>query len=165
MHSNSFFHFVFTDIIAAVIWHIIIFVLCVKINEKHFDYRKKRYMTKSWEKNGNIYIKYFKIKLWKDHIPQHIGKEGFSKRNVDLKMLNDDEYIERFLLETCRAEWNHSYNCLYAVIAFIISPVAYAVVFSSIVIIFNGACVCIQRYNRIRILNLKARIQRKEVTE
>jgi len=145
------------NILICAIWHLIIFILCITINKSVFNYKKTSYKIRSWEKNGKIYEKTFKIKKWKDLIPQHIGKNGFSKRHFE--SLSPD-YINKFIFETCRAEWNHKYNCIYSLIAIIINPLLYGLFFSILTFIFNLACVLIQRYNRIRLLKIKARLKK-----
>ena len=59
-------------------WHVVDFVLCVYGSPSWFDFRRKRYQMFKWEKNGKWYVKYLKIKLWKDLVPTHVGKQGFS---------------------------------------------------------------------------------------
>ena len=75
------------------------------------------YRTKDWEHNGRFYTKYLKIKKWKDYLPQYISKNGFSKRNLMSVTKLNVKYINNFILETCRAEWNHFVCCLYFVIS------------------------------------------------
>ena len=64
--------------------------------EEKVDYRLKGFIP------SNKAIKFFEligVKRWKEHIPELGGFSGFHKNHV----LNprDDEYIKRFILETC----------------------------------------------------------------
>ena len=68
-------------------WHVVAFVLCVYGSPSWFDFRRKRYQMFKWEKNGKWYVKYLKIKLWKDLVPTHVGKQGFSKDHLDTCLL------------------------------------------------------------------------------
>ena len=69
-------------------WHVVAFVLCVYGSPSWFDFRRKRYQMFKWEKNGKWYVKYLKIKLWKDLVPTHVGKQGFSKDHLDTEDLS-----------------------------------------------------------------------------
>ena len=70
-----------------------------------------------FEKNGAFYEKYFKITRWKDKLPEfsEIVKIGFCKDSLtDLSQ----NYLDRFLTETMRAEFCH-------VLLILLSPVYY----------------------------------------
>ena len=149
------------NIFICALWHFLIFVICITIDDSFFDYKKACYKQKKWENNGKWYDKTLKIKKWKNVIPQHIGKDGFSKRHFESLSI---EYIDQFILETCRGEWNHKYCTIYSIIAIIISPFWYGLFLGLITFIFNLACIAIQRYNRIRLLKVKLRLT-KDVTE
>ena len=73
------------------------------------------------KKNGKWYVKYLKIKLWKDLVPTHVGKQGFSKDHLDTEDLSI-HYLDAFLLETCRGEWDHSLCAFCAVPVVIFNP-------------------------------------------
>lgn len=146
--NNSFFR----NIFPMIVYHIFILFLCRNIDISFFNPENKMYKIKSWEKNGNFYTKFLKIKKWKDKLPQYVSKNGFSKRNLK-KNLNKD-YISRFILETCRAEWNHLMCCMYFIISFFVNSRIYAIIFSILAIILNIPFLIIQRYNRIRLYKL-----------
>lgn len=143
------------NIILCAIWYLIVFILCISVKSSTFDYNRNCYQPKKWEKCGKMYEKVFKIKKWKDFIPQYIGKNGFSKRHWKSLSLG---YVNEFIFETCRAEWNHKHCCFYSLVAIIINPLLYGLVFSVSTFAFNLACIMIQRYNRIRILKLKIKL-------
>ena len=136
-----------------VLCQLIILVFCQRLNEKFFDYRRNFYKARKFENNGKFYVKYLKIKKWKDKLPQYVAKNGFSKRNINLNQVYNKEYFERFLLETCRAEWNHFMCCMYFVISFLINKFPFSIIFSIIPLVANLPILIIQRYNRIRFLN------------
>lgn len=147
----------FVNFVLCFVWHFVFFILCISLKPCHFDYKKKRFRSYRWEQNGKWYERNIKIKLWKDLIPQHIGKEGFSKRNLpslSVKKMSVS-YIDEFIFETCRGEWNH-FNCsLYIFVSLIINPMTYGIIIALPMTLFNLACVAIQRYNRFRLLDLK----------
>lgn len=140
-----------------VLWQFLVLIVCQRLNEKTFDYRKNIYKSKKFENNGKFYVKYLKIKKWKDKLPQYVSKNGFSKRNINLKQVGDKKYFEKFLIETCRAEWNHLVCCMYAVISVLINKFPFSMIFSIIPVMANLPFLVIQRYNRIRFLNLNSK--------
>ena len=98
------------------------------------------------------YADHLKINKWKDFLPQHIGKDGFSKDHLDDVSI---EYLDEFILETCRGEWNHIANCYFAVVLFIINPFWTAFILTILLFLGNLPFAIIQRYNRFRLVKLK----------
>ena len=140
-----------------VLWQFLVLIVCQRLNEKTFDYRRNIYKSKKFENNGKFYVKYLKIKKWKDKLPQYVSKNGFSKKNINLKQVGDKKYFEKFLIETCRAEWNHLVCCMYAIISMLINKFPFSMIFSIIPVMANLPFLVIQRYNRIRFLNLNSK--------
>ncbi len=129
---------------------------------KYFDHKRKIYQKKDWEKNGRWYKEKLKIHKWKDILPQHVGKDGFSKQHLQGTNI---EYLNDFIFETCRGEWNHRVNSFFSVFALIfgilIKNPFVAIIVSTLNLLGNLPFVAIQRYNRTRLLTLKKRIERK----
>lgn len=146
-----------TNILLIIIWNMIIVLFAKKLNPNIFDPDKKMYKEKPWEKGGLFYTKLLHINKWKDSLPQHIGRNGFSKRHLMKPSKLSVSYIKQFILETCRAEWNHLMCCLFAIISFLINPFTYAIIFSLVSIFTNIPYILIQRYNRIRLNKLLIR--------
>lgn len=134
------------------LWYFICFIACVYLNTSIFDYKKRRYQPFKWEENGKWYEKHLYIKKWKDKLPQHIGKDGFSKANFKSTSI---EYIDEFIMETCRGEWNHSLNCFFIVIILAIIPSLISILFSILTLLINIPFIVIQRYNRFRLIKIK----------
>lgn len=68
------------------------------------------------------------------------------------------DYINRFILETCRAEWAHR-NCLWITVLLVfINKFLTGMIFSFIVLMVNLPYVWIQRYNRIRLIKVRDKI-------
>ena len=139
-------------------WHIVVFIACIKLPESTFDASKKRYLPKKWEHNGRWYKEKLKIQLWKDKVPQHIGKDGFSKAHITEVSL---EYLDEFILETCRGEWMHFTDCICALVVFLINPLFPGVLFSFLILLGNVPFALIQRYNRFRLQTLKKKLLRE----
>lgn len=148
--------------ILGCIWHFITFVVCVTVDVSFFDADKKMYRPHKWEKCGRFYSENLKINKWKDMLPQYIGKDGFSKDHLDNVSV---EYLDTFIMETCRAEWNHTMNCLYFVVLFLINRFSMALFLSAILFIVNLPFAVIQRYNRFRLQKLRCTVIKKKEKE
>ncbi len=140
-----------------IAWHLLALILCKILNKKFFDPRRKKYLPKKWEKNGLVYINFFKIKKWKDRLPQYISHGGFSKESLSKDLCRDPKYLDRFIMETCRAEWNHKLASCYFLLSTCINSLIFGIVFSIIPLIANLPFILIQRYNRIRLTRLRKR--------
>lgn len=149
---------VIIDFLLGVLWHYAVFFICIFINKDHFDEKKRLYQPHKWERGGRIYSDVLKIQRWKDLLPQHVGKDGFSKGHLDDVSV---EYLDEFIMETCRGEWNHTVNCFYAVILFLINDLWLALVLTIALFVINVPFVLIQRYNRFRLQKLRRYVMRK----
>lgn len=157
LNYSSSFQIIITNILFIIIWNMIIFIFSINIDKKVLDPNRYLFKEKAWEKGGKFYTRTLYIKKWKDSLPQHIGKNGFSKRKlINISHLSKD-YIQQFIFETCRAEWNHLMCCLYILISFLINSLNYAILFSFVSILTNVPFIFIQRYNRIRLNKLLLR--------
>jgi len=153
MHTN----FLFVSIIVLA-WHYMSFKI-VHDREKSFFYRdNKNYSEKKLLKKEKIYEVIFKIKLWKDKIPQYVSKNGFSKKNLKSLKIN---YLKDFISETYRAETNHILCCLIIPTLFFLSATNVALIISFLVFLGNIPCIMIQRYNRFRIRRIILKINKK----
>lgn len=146
-------HAIVWNVMMITMWHCVVFFACVKLPKQTFDPSKNRYQAFRWEQNGRWYRTYLKIQLWKDSVPQYIGKDGFSKKHLTRV---SPEYIDEFMLETCRGEWMHLKNCICVVVVIIVnSSWVMGLVFSGLIFLGNLPFVCIQRYNRFRLQTLR----------
>lgn len=144
---------------SILLWYLFVLIFAKKLNKKFFSPEKALYREYAFEKNGDVYVKVFKIKKWKDKLPQHVGKDGFSKRNL-VKMCDlSQEYIDQFIVETCRAEWYHCICCVFFVVPLIFNTAIYGVPFSALVLATNVPFIMIQRYNRTRLKKLRRKSQ------
>ena len=100
--------------------------------------------------------------MWKDLVPQYVGKSGFSKKNmVSLKL----EYIKRFIAETYRAEVDHIVCCFIIPFIFLLNSFKISAIFSIIICISNIPCILIQRYNRLRLRQLVLKFKKINANE
>lgn len=158
LRDSGFMYVFFINLLYILLWHLICFILCISIKTSFFDENKRFYKIFDFEKDGRIYTDKLKIKKWKDLLPQYIGKKGFSKRHITSV---SEEYIDYFIMETCRGEWDHRMNCLYFIISFIINPFFVGLFFSFSVILINLPFIIIQRYNRCRLQKVRQHLNKK----
>ena len=71
-------------------------------------------------------------------------------------------YLDRFIMETCRGEWDHWMCCLYAIISLIINPFWIGLILGILVLLGNLPFIAIQRYNRFRLQTLRKRLLREQ---
>lgn len=142
------------NLLLVGIWHTVIFIACIKFPKSTFDPSKEKYVAKAWEHGGRLYKEKLKINIWKDKVPQFIGKGGFSKRHLtDVSI----DYLDEFIFETCRGEWTHRKNCLSIIIPLLLNPLLIGIFFSFLILLGNVPFLLIQRYNRFRLQTLRKR--------
>ncbi len=154
LKNLSFLNMLVWNLVLIGLWHLVVFLACTKLSSSRFDPGKGRYAAKPWEHGGRWYRDNLKIQLWKDRLPQHIGKDGFSKQHLtDLSV----DYLDQFILETCRGEWMHMKNCVCAILVLLINPLLVGVIASFFILLGNLPFAVVQRYNRFRLQVLRKR--------
>lgn len=142
-----------TILIDVLVWlgiHMGLSYLIVQLPADNFDERRWLYRKRKWELKGKIYEELFLVKKWKGLLPEGAAlfEKGFKKRK--LKDRNRD-YFDRFVKETCRAEYVHWLTILFAPIFFLWNLVTVGVIMIAYAVIVNLPCILAQRYNRIRL--------------
>lgn len=142
------------DFIVWFIIHIGVVSMMVRIPAWHFDPNHWLYRSRRWERKGNVYQEVFKIKKWKQHLPDGariLGRLGFQK-----KQLNDKsaEYFGAFLMETCRAELTHWMIILFAPFFFLWNRPGVGLFMIFYALLENVPFIIAQRYNRYRFKRL-----------
>lgn len=150
------------NVLLGTVWHYATFFVCILRNKKAFSPQKRMFRSHKWERDGRFYSDSLKINRWKDHLPQHIGKNGFSKDHLDGV---SPEYLDEFILETCRGEWNHRANCWFAIVLLLLNHLGLALVLCFLLLLGNLPFAAIQRYNRLRLQKLKKTLLRKAERE
>lgn len=156
LNNKNFIYIILFNIFLILIWDLIVVLVCKSINENNFDFHRKMYRTKDWEKNGLFYVQKFKIKKWKDFLPQYVSRNGFSKKNLDDLSV---KYIDMFILETCRGEWAHRKCMLVLIPMLIFNKLSTFLLLFILVLILNVPYIFIQRYNRIRLLKIRQKLK------
>jgi glycosyl-4,4'-diaponeurosporenoate acyltransferase len=98
----------------------------------------------------------FKVKRWKDHMPEIADfiKSAFTKKSIKEF---DNAYIEKFLLESCRAEFAHWCIIFSSVIFLFYEGTSVFIYMFLIAILIDLPFIIIQRYNRPRIIRIMNR--------
>ena len=127
--------------------------LCVKIPISLFEKDIWWFKPKNWEYRGRIYKNIFKVKKWRNIVPDGGGlfKGGFPKKHLES---SDPQYLKTFYDETKRAELTHWLTILPAPIFFLWNIRWVGIVMIVYALIANIPCILLQRYNRARLANV-----------
>ena len=108
------------------------------------------------ERVARRYERWLRVKRWKDLLPEagDLFEGGFSKRHV---LRHDRPYLERFAVETRRAELTHWLVMAIAPLFFLWNPWWLATAMVGYAIVANVPCLLVQRYNRARLLRTLGR--------
>lgn len=140
------------SVIVEIIINALVATVTAKILPKHWYEKDCRFFRVS-KREQNFYIKYFKVKLWKDHILE-LGKlNGFRKN--EFKDSSSPEYIKRFIVENNIGYTDHLFSIILGavLIFFYPSPLIWSMGLPTILInfIMNYMPVIILRYNTPRL--------------
>ena len=138
------------DIVAWFVIHVSVSFLMTRRPLASFNTDNWLYRQRSWEKNGRIYERFFRLKSWKKKLPDGaaVFKNGFQKKKLKE---TSQEYLQEFISETCRAELTHWIVFLFGFIFFIWNIWWVGIVMIMYATIVNIPCVITQRYNRIKL--------------
>jgi glycosyl-4,4'-diaponeurosporenoate acyltransferase len=135
------------------IFQVLAAMICLKMPDKYFSHHSFFYKERKWEKGGSFYEKVFKVRKWKGLLPDGaaVTKSGYKKKHLRDFSTNN---LERFLIESCRAELTH----LLAIFPFwvfgLFVPVEITACMLVYALIINLPCIIAQRYNRPKIYRL-----------
>ncbi len=116
------------------------------------------FRTRRWENEGRIYDKLLAVRRWKGWLPD--GGAAWKKNGYRKKKLTDlsQENLERFVLESARAELTH----LFAIVPFWVfgffAPANVLWIMFLYALVVNLPCIIAQRYNRPRVRALLRRL-------
>ena len=133
--------------------HLGISFVCSKIPVRSFNPSSRFFKASKIENKGKIYSGFFKIKKWKNLLPDgaRLFKGGFPKKNLaDCS----PAYLDIFILETCRAEITHWLQVSAAPVFFLWNPWWAGVIMIAYALSVNMPCILLQRYNRLRLMRV-----------
>jgi glycosyl-4,4'-diaponeurosporenoate acyltransferase len=142
-------YIVIIDFVLWFIIHISVAYIATIIPVSSINTESWLFRERNWEKNGKIYETCFKIKKWKELLPDGsaIFKKGFRKKRMT--SINK-EFVNRFIIETCRAEAAHWVVILFSPVFFIWNYPWAGIIMILYAMLANIPCILAQRYNRIR---------------
>lgn len=113
------------------------------------------FRSRSFERGGRFYERFFFIKQWKHRLPEGARylRRGFRKKKLTSR---NPQYLQQFCSETCRGEAAHWAQLACAPLFFIWNPPWAGWVMVVYALLANMPCIMAQRYNRIRLLRIQA---------
>lgn len=136
---------------------------------KFYNQNRKIFHVFKFEKR--LYEK-LGIKKWKDKIPE-LGKQlsGFDKHSLENP--NNPEYINRFLIETCKGSFLHVISIIYSILSILILvfilPYPFILTMwlptALIAILVHSLSLMILRYTRPKLMILYERLKRIQKEE
>jgi glycosyl-4,4'-diaponeurosporenoate acyltransferase len=144
---------IFLNIALILIIHLGISWACTRLPLTHFNPYSSFYRIKSWERDGRIYTRVFRIKKWKNMIPDgaKMFRGGFPKKNLESC---DTDYLFTFARETCRGELTHYLQMVPMPVFFLWNVWWGGVIMVVYLLAANIPCIILQRYNRARLLRV-----------
>ena len=130
-----------------------------RLAPKRFNPRNPGFRERSWERGGRLYERVFRVRVWKDLLPDGAAwfRGGFPKATLRQA---DPAYVERFIRETCRGEAVHWAVVLCGPLSLLWNPPWAGGVMLFYGLAANLPCILIQRYNRLRLRRVRIRKRR-----
>ena len=155
---------IWTILLCFIVWPVIQYsaaFFCLNIPDRIFRTNSIFFRTHSFEREGRIYDQIFRVSSWKHLLPE--GSIAPKQRRYEKKHLTDftEENLNRFLLESARAELTHWLAIIPFWLFGLFVPakvVGYMLIYALLV---NLPCIIAQRYNRPRVQRLLNRMKRK----
>ena len=151
-----------------LLWAVIqtlISYLCLKVPDRYFNTERFPFAPFGFEQKGAFYRKWLLVHKWKKYLPDGGALMGVEFRKKNLEHVTQDN-LQRFLLESCRAEMTHVIAILpFWIFGFIAPPeVIWMMLIYAVAV--NLPCIIAQRYNRPRIrILMEKRFQKRDSKE
>lgn len=141
------------DILGWFIIHMSAAYLMTQLPTHLFDPTTWLFKPRGWEGDGAIYQRSFRIKQWKESLPDGatLFQKGFKKKRL---VKRDRDYFEQFISETCRGELTHWIVLGCSPIFFLWNYWWVGIIMIIYALAANFPCILAQRYNRIRFRRL-----------
>jgi len=145
-----------TIVVNGAAWGILqpgIAYLCTQIPVSAFSASTWLFRPRTWERDGDIYQRAFRVRRWKGWLPSGgaVFEGGFSMRRI---ASSDTVYLHRWVRETCRAELTHWVAVLVSALFFLWNRPLVAMLMVVYALAANLPCIIAQRYNRPRLLRV-----------
>lgn len=155
---------VILDVIAWVMFHLSIGFWTSKIPVDVFNPQHSWYMTRIWEKGGEIYQDLFRVKDWKKYIPSGaaVYKNAYEIKHIKAFTVNN---VTRWLKESCRSEFCHWVMILPGFLFFLWNSTIGGWIMVVYAFLNNLVPIIMQRYNRPRVRKLLNRLKNEAARE
>jgi glycosyl-4,4'-diaponeurosporenoate acyltransferase len=132
--------------------------LAHRLPDRVLDRDRWLWRERAWERGGRFYVDVARIRRWKRFLPEAGAafEGGFDKRRLRGRAAAD---LERFAVETRRAELGHVLAVLPTPVFVALNPPALAPFMVVYPLAVNLPCIAAQRYNRIRLRRVAARVR------
>lgn len=143
-------------VINSVAWffiHMGIALSMIRIPDEWLAQKEEVFRPRTWEKEGEFWQKNFRIRSWKKFLPDG---SLFIPASYDQTNLHGtkEENLEKFILETIRAELTHWLMIPPAFLFFLWNPPWAAYIMILYALLLNLPLIMTQRYNRPRLQRL-----------
>lgn len=118
-----------------------------------FDPASWPYRSRTWERGGRLYQRLFAVRSWKGLLPDGAAMFAGGFPKASLREMSE-EYLRRFIVETCRGEAVHWAVLLCSPLFFLWNPRWAGLVMVAYGLAANLPCIIVQRYNRARLRRL-----------
>ncbi len=121
-----------------------------RMSRDQFDPQSFLFKPRAWEEGGRIYQKLFRIRQWKNLLPDAAPWfDGFAKGKLSHR---DPAYFRAFIAETCRGEAAHYAQIPGIMLTLIWNPWPVAAIVMVIyAFLSNIPCLILQRFTRARL--------------
>jgi glycosyl-4,4'-diaponeurosporenoate acyltransferase len=139
------------DFFVWLVIHLSVVFVMTRFSDKSFNPQSWLFLARPWEREGRLYEKTFKIKKWKEYLPDGARitkKKGFPKKRLHEKR---PPYLGLFIRETCRAEITHWILILLAPFFFFWNKTGVGFIMILYALAENLPLILAQRYNRLRL--------------
>lgn len=141
------------DFAAWFVFHMAAVLITMNMPDRWFVSDHWLYRTRSWERQGRIWQQVFRVRAWKERLPdgaQLIGR-GYAKKRLQATHAAE---LSRFVQESRRAELTHMLVMAPAPLFFLWNPVWVGWFMICYALLANAPCIIAQRYNRPRFIQL-----------
>lgn len=153
-------------ILCFIVWPVLQIgasIICLKLPDRFYTPDLFFYRIHRFEKEGRLYERVFRVSRWKHLLPDGgliWNKKAFSKKKLASFSV---ESLDRFLIESARAELTHWLAILpFWIFGFFTPmPVIWAMLIYALIV--NMPCIIVQRYNRPRVQKLRRKISERDM--
>jgi len=131
-----------------------------RIPRSFFRRSSKLFKVFSWERQGEVWNQFFRVKKWKNRLPDGsmIIRSGYNKKTIPSY---NDATLATFLIEMRRAELTHWMTMFYGMLFLLWNPRWAAVLNILFGVVSNFPFIIAQRYNRPRIEAIETKRNRR----